>query len=94
MKRWVGLGVIADKSDQPGQSDGEVAEVLAIAVLVGAVVFGPALLVLLLKSRRRSRRRNATTTSAQIAGGWAELLDCANDAGTRCPPVACSSAAP
>jgi len=35
----------------------------------------------LFKARRRRRRRAAGTPSAQVAGGWAELLDLAVDAG-------------
>jgi hypothetical protein len=59
--------------------------IVVVVIIFGAVVVGPALLVLFLKARRRSRRRTAPNTRDQIAGGWAELLDRASDAGARLP---------
>jgi len=55
----------------------------AIGILAGLVVLAAAEIAAagLFKARRRRRRRNAATPSAQVAGGWAELLDLATDAG-------------
>lgn len=49
----------------------------AIGILAAAEIAAAGLL----KARRRRRRRAAATPSAQIAGGWAELLDLATDTG-------------
>jgi hypothetical protein len=56
---------------------------VAVGILAGLVVLAATEIAAtsLLKARRRRRRRGAATPSAQIAGGWAELLDLATDAG-------------
>jgi hypothetical protein len=66
----------------------EVAQILAITLLAGVVLIGPALLIRFLKGRRRSQRRKVKNTRDQVAGGWAELLDCARDLGRRVPRYA------
>lgn len=57
------------------------ASLLGPALVVGAVLGA----IGGLKRRRRQRRRNARTPAAQIAGGWAELLDQARDHGWAVP---------
>jgi transglutaminase-like putative cysteine protease len=59
-----------------------IGKILLLLLIIAAIVIGPALLILWMKARRRARRRNAPTPSAQIAGGWAEMLDRMSDAGT------------
>jgi len=56
---------------------------LALLLVVLAL---PVLVILAIKAARRRRRRRAEAPAAQIAGGWAELLDSAVDAGYRPVP--------
>ena len=46
-----------------------------------AVLLGPSLLLVILRGRRRKHRRRASSTVAKVDGGWAELLDAAEDVG-------------
>lgn len=68
-------------------ASGVVAVVLAL-LLVLLILGAPLAVVRVLKVRRRSRRRRAPDTSAQISGGWAEVVDRARDLGTRLPRAA------
>ena len=60
--------------------------ILGWLALLLAVLALPVLLILAIKAARRRRRRRAEAPAAQIAGGWAELLDSAVDAGYRPVP--------
>jgi hypothetical protein len=65
--------------------------VLAVAIGAGGgllVIVAPLVAVLALKARRRARRRRRSDPSAQIAGGWAEVLDRARDYGRPLPRAA------
>ena len=60
--------------------------ILGWLALLLAVLALPVLVILAIKAARRRRRRRAEAPAAQIAGGWAELLDSAVDAGYRPVP--------
>ncbi len=60
--------------------------VALLAVAGGGLVATPFVLIALLKTRRRSRRRRTGRTADRISGGWAEILDTADDLGVRTTP--------
>ena len=55
--------------------------IAGIALLLGALAFGPFLAVIGAKAARRRGRRGAHLPADRIAGGWDEYVDAATDAG-------------
>lgn len=83
-----------DEQNPPGQDKpnhfnwGMVAFIALVAGVPLLLLAGPPLIIGLIKSNRRQRRATAADSSAQVTGGWQELLDRAADVGTVMPPAA------
>lgn len=61
----------------------QLALILGVSLVGLLLLLSPLLTILAMKARRRRARRNASTPDGKAGGAWAELVDAANDLGTK-----------